>query len=133
MGANLNDVMRNELTETMMMNIDMRLMHERMKQDAVYVQMCQENFNGECSSGKGRKALVAFMLKPWFPKTHRSIAALYPLRLKTGRPCLKARQVASVAITALLFRRPTPQHGNAGKYGRVQGSAASYRLPRGDD
>ncbi len=61
MGANLNDVVRNELTETMMMNIDMRLMHERMKQDAVYVKMCQENFNGECSSGKGRKALVAFM------------------------------------------------------------------------
>ncbi len=61
MGANLNDVVRNELTETMMMNIDMRLMHERMKQDEVYVQMCQENFNGECSSGKGRKALVAFM------------------------------------------------------------------------
>ena len=61
MGANLNDVVRNELTETMMMNIDMRLMHERMKQDAIYVQMCQENFNGECSSGKGRKALVAFM------------------------------------------------------------------------
>jgi len=50
-----------KLTETMMMNIDMRLMHERMKQDAVYVKMCQENFNGECSSGKGRKALVAFM------------------------------------------------------------------------
>ena len=23
--------------------------------------MCQENFNGECSSGKGRKALVAFV------------------------------------------------------------------------
>jgi cytochrome c peroxidase len=61
MGANLNDVVRDQLTETMMMNIDMRLMHERMKQDAVYIEMCQQNFNGECSSGKGRKALVAFM------------------------------------------------------------------------
>ncbi len=61
MGANLNDVMRNELTETMVLNIDMRLMHERMKQDPVYVKMCKENFNGECSSGKGRKALVAFV------------------------------------------------------------------------
>jgi cytochrome c peroxidase len=60
-GANMNDVMRDQLTETMMLNLDMRLMHERMKQDAVYVQMCQENFNGECSSGKGRKALVAFV------------------------------------------------------------------------
>ena len=61
MGANLNDVMRNEITETMILNLDMRLMHERMKQDPVYVKMCQENFNGECSSGKGRKALVAFV------------------------------------------------------------------------
>ena len=33
MGANLNDVVRNEITETMMLNLDMRLMHERMKQD----------------------------------------------------------------------------------------------------
>ncbi len=61
MGANMNDVVRDQLTETMNMNIDMRLMHERMKQDPVYVKMCDENFNGECSSGKGRKALVAFM------------------------------------------------------------------------
>ncbi len=61
MGANLNDVVRDQITETMMMNMDMRLMHERMKQDPVYVQMCQENFNGECSSGRGRKALDAFM------------------------------------------------------------------------
>jgi cytochrome c peroxidase len=61
MGADLNDVVRNEITETMVLNLDMRLMHERMKQDPIYVAMCQENFDGECSSGKGRKALVAFM------------------------------------------------------------------------
>ncbi len=61
MGASLNDVVRNEITETMIMNMDMRLMHERMKQDPIYVKMCKDNFNGECSSGKGRKALVAFM------------------------------------------------------------------------
>jgi len=61
MGADMNDVVRDQITETMMLNLDMRLMHERMKQDAVYIGMCQENFNGECSSGKGRKALVAFM------------------------------------------------------------------------
>ena len=61
MGANLNDVVRDQITETMMMNMDMRLMHERMKQDPVYVEMCRQNFNGECSSGKARKALDAFM------------------------------------------------------------------------
>jgi cytochrome c peroxidase len=61
MGANLNDVVRDQITETTIMNMDMRIMHERMKQDAVYVEMCQENFGGECSSGKARKALVAFI------------------------------------------------------------------------
>jgi len=61
MGANLNDVVRNEITETAIMNMDMRIMHERAKQDPVYVKMCKDNFGGECSSGKMRKALVAFM------------------------------------------------------------------------
>ncbi|MFQ5566007.1 MAG: cytochrome-c peroxidase [Paracoccaceae bacterium] len=61
MGANLNDVIRNEITETAIMNMDMRIMHERMKQDPVYVAMCEENFGGDCSSGKARKAIVAFL------------------------------------------------------------------------
>ncbi|MBT4519878.1 MAG: c-type cytochrome [Halieaceae bacterium] len=61
LGANLNDVVRDQLTETTIMNMDMRIMHERMKQDPVYVQMCEKNYGGDCSSGKARKALVAFM------------------------------------------------------------------------
>ena len=61
MGANLNDVIRDQITGTTILNLDMRLLHERMKQDPVYVQMCQEAYGGECSSGKARKALVAFL------------------------------------------------------------------------
>jgi len=61
MGANLNDVVRDQLTETTIMNMDMRIMHERMKQDPIYVAMCEENYGGECSSGKARNALVSFM------------------------------------------------------------------------
>ncbi len=61
MGANLNDVTRDQITETTIMNMDMRIMHERMKQDPVYVEMCEKNYGGECSSGKARKAIVAFM------------------------------------------------------------------------
>ena len=61
MGASLNDVIRNEITETAIMNMDMRIMHERMKQDPAYVAMCEENFGGECSSGKARKALDALV------------------------------------------------------------------------
>ncbi len=60
-GANLNDAVRDQLTESYFMNIDMRIMHERMKGDPVYVKMCADNFGGDCSSGKGRKAIVAFM------------------------------------------------------------------------
>ena len=61
MGANMNDVMRDQITETTIMNMDMRLMHERMKQDPVYVEMCAAVFGGECSSGRARNALVAFL------------------------------------------------------------------------
>lgn len=61
MGANLNDVVRNEITETAIMNMDMRIMHERMKQDPVYVEMCASVYGGDCSSGKARKALVSYM------------------------------------------------------------------------
>lgn len=61
MGANLNDVVRDQITETTILNLDMRILHERMKQDPTYVKMCRENFNGECSSGKARKALIAYL------------------------------------------------------------------------
>ncbi len=61
MGANLNDVMRDQITETTIMNMDMRIMHERLKQDPVYVDLCERAFGGECSSGKARNALVAFL------------------------------------------------------------------------
>lgn len=61
MGSDLNDVVRDQLTETLMMNMDMRLMHERMKQDPVYVKMCQDSYKSECSSGRARDALVQFM------------------------------------------------------------------------
>lgn len=61
-GADLNDVVRDMLTESAVMNMDMRLLHERMKQDPIYVKMCADNFKGgECSSPRARVALVAFM------------------------------------------------------------------------
>lgn len=61
LGANLNDVIRDQLTESTIMNMDMRIMHERMKQDPVYVKMCAENYGSDCSSSMARKALVAFV------------------------------------------------------------------------
>ena len=42
LGTNLNDVTREMLTETYMMNMDMRLMQERLKQDPVYVKMFED-------------------------------------------------------------------------------------------
>ena len=61
MGSGLNDVIRDQITETTIGNLDMRILHERMKQDPTYVKMCKDNFNGECSSGKARKALIAYI------------------------------------------------------------------------
>ncbi len=60
-GTNLNDVTRESLTEDWMMNMDMRLMQERVKQDPVYVQMFKEAGFGEPSNGSIRKAIPEFL------------------------------------------------------------------------
>ena len=61
LGTNLNDVAREMITETYLMNMDMRIMQERMKQDPVYVAMFTAAGLGEPSNGGARKALQAFM------------------------------------------------------------------------
>jgi cytochrome c peroxidase len=61
MGANLDDVIRDQISDSVIMNMDMRLMQERMKQDPVYVGMCAGFFDGECSSGQARKALLSLL------------------------------------------------------------------------
>ena len=61
LGTNLNDVARGMITETYLMNMDMRIMQERMKQDPVYVEMFETAGLGEPSNGGARNALQAFM------------------------------------------------------------------------
>lgn len=61
LGTNLNDVAREMITETHMMNMDMRIMQERMKQDPVYVEMFKAAGMSEPSNGGARNALQAFM------------------------------------------------------------------------
>ncbi len=61
LGTNLNDVAREMITETHMMNMDMRIMQERMKQDAKYVEMFKAAGMNEPSNGGARNALQAFM------------------------------------------------------------------------
>jgi cytochrome c peroxidase len=61
LGTNLNDVSREMITETYLMNMDMRIMQERMKQDPVYVAMFQAAGMSEPSNGGARNALQAFM------------------------------------------------------------------------
>ena len=61
LGTNLNDVSREMITETYMMNMDMRIMQERMKQDPVYVEMFKKAGMSEPSNGGARNALQAFM------------------------------------------------------------------------
>lgn len=61
LGTNLNDVTREMLTETYIMNMDMRLMQERAKQDPVYVKMFKDAGYGEPSNGSIRKAIPEFL------------------------------------------------------------------------
>jgi len=62
MGARLEDVVRDQITNSLIMNMDMRLMTERMKQDPVYVAMCDAAFAGECSTDKTLKALSSLLI-----------------------------------------------------------------------
>lgn len=60
-GTNLNDVTRENLTEDYIMNMDMRVMQERLKQDPVYVKMFKDAGYGEPSNGSVRKAIPEYM------------------------------------------------------------------------
>ncbi|MEH6822798.1 MAG: cytochrome c peroxidase [Motiliproteus sp.] len=61
LGTNLNDVTREMITEDYLMNMDMRLMQERIKQDPVYVQMFKQAGYGEPSNGGVRKAIPEYL------------------------------------------------------------------------
>jgi len=61
LGTNLNDVTRESLTEDYFMNMDMRLMQERAKQDPVYVKMFKDAGLGEPSNGGIRNAIPEYL------------------------------------------------------------------------
>jgi len=61
LGTNLNDVTRESITEDYSMNMDMRLMQERIKQDPVYVKMFKDAGYGEPSNGSVRKAIPEYL------------------------------------------------------------------------
>ena len=60
-GTNLNDVTREMITEDYIMNMDMRIMQERLKQDPVYVEMFKAAGLGEPSNGGARKAIPEYL------------------------------------------------------------------------
>lgn len=61
LGTNLNDVAREMITETYLMNMDMRIMQERLKQDPKYVEMFAAAGMSEPSNGGARNALMDFV------------------------------------------------------------------------
>ncbi len=61
LGTNLNDLTREMLTEDYIMNMDMRIMQERMKQDPKYVEMFKAAGYGEPSNGSVRKAIPEYL------------------------------------------------------------------------
>lgn len=71
LGTNLNDVTREMITEDYIMNMDMRIMQERVKQDPKYVEMFEAAGYGEPSNGSVRKAI------PEYLKTLTSRGAAY--------------------------------------------------------
>ncbi len=60
-GTNLNDVTRESITEDYSMNMDMRMMQERIKQDPVYLEMFEAAGYGEPSNGSVRKAIPEYL------------------------------------------------------------------------
>ncbi len=60
-GTNLNDQTREMITESYIMNMDMRIMQERFKQDPLYVKMFKDAGYGEPSNGSVRKAIPEFL------------------------------------------------------------------------
>ncbi len=60
-GTNLNDVTREMITEDHFMNMDMRLMQERIKLDPIYVKMFKDAGYGEPSNGSVRKAIPEYL------------------------------------------------------------------------
>ena len=60
-GTSLNDVTRDQITETIWMNMDMRIMQERVKQDPLYIKMFEEAGMGEPSNGKVRKLIPEYL------------------------------------------------------------------------
>ena len=61
LGTNLNDVTRESITEDYKMNMDMRIMQERVKQDPVYIKMFADAGWGEPSNGKIRNAIPEYL------------------------------------------------------------------------
>ena len=61
LSTSLNDVTREMLTEDYIMNMDMRVMQERMKQDPKYVEMFKAAGYGEPSNGSVRKAIPEYL------------------------------------------------------------------------
>lgn len=68
-GTNLNDVTREMITEDWLMNMDMRLMQERIKQDPIYVDMFKKAGYGEPSNGSVRKAIPEYLKTLTSPNT----------------------------------------------------------------
>lgn len=60
-GTSLNDMTRDQIVDTYVMNMDMRIMQERLKQDPVAVKMFADAGWSEPSNGRVRKAIPEFI------------------------------------------------------------------------
>ena len=137
-GANMNDVMRDMLVETTIMNMDMRIMSERVKQDPEYVKLCKAA-GGWCSNGMVRKSLAAFVEtltsnKTPFDKGKLSKSAKRGKKLFTGKAnCISCHNGAyfsdgqphntGVAEDLEIFK-------NVVKHSTIRAVMTTYGVPR---
>ncbi|WP_315983834.1 cytochrome-c peroxidase [Aliamphritea spongicola] len=107
LGTNLNDVTREMITEDYLMNMDMRLMQERIKQDPVYVQMFKDAGYGEPSNGSVRKAIPEY-LKTLTSRNVPFDNGTLSDAAKRGRHCLKVKPAVTSVIQVRCFPTAKP-------------------------
>ena len=91
-GTNLNDVTREMITEDWLMNMDMRLMQERIKQDPVYIEMFKKAGYGEPSNGSVRKAIPEYLKTLTSSTTAYDSGKMSVPRRKKALSCSKGKR-----------------------------------------
>ncbi|NYZ66370.1 photosynthetic protein synthase I [Endozoicomonas sp. SM1973] len=107
--TNLNDVVREMLTEDYIMNMDMRLMQERLKQDLNYLALFAKAGLGEPSNSGVRKAIPAFLTVLKSAKNNHDLNKLTK-QAKQGKKLFYGKAGCSQCHSGHLFTDELPHN-----------------------